>query len=413
MGKKLHSREQFSCGIHRQVPAVVGVPVQDWFCHSHDAKAVKRNFNDNKMKGDVVFCFWKGLCREVGKGFPLLAVSLFLFACASCGDRDEQDKPMEFHVEHVGRKMQSACVDSIRTLVVTVPMNVPIAHVTDMDVAGGRCFVLDVLNRVFCVDTVQGRVIQSGISLGHAGNEMLSPACLTADDEYVYVYDSMKSQIFVLTHNLQLHHTLDVECDFGTFRKVKGGFACLSLGKEQNFHFLRDDGVVTYSRKLSDIYPGTIFGDHPIQLGGDGSVYVKAVYSNTIYRWDGKELSVAYKFDFGNEGVDETGKETGGQIMKSKRKFLIDYYVTRSHVLASYYGTREGDDRDAVMQCLANVSTHQCVTGWTGYVDGVVIVPSVQHGKYSYAVAFSDDFSPCKDKPAPNSVLVIRYEFPS
>lgn len=341
------------------------------------------------------------------------AVLILLCVCVSCGNRDEQDGPMEFRVEHVGRKMQSAWVDSIRTMVVTVPMDVPIAHVTDMDVAGGRCFVLDVLNRVFCVDTAQGRVIQCGVSLGHAGNEMLSPACLTADDEHVYVYDSMKSQIFVLTHNLQLHHVLDVGCSFGTFRKVDGGFACLSLGKEQSFHFLRDDGVVTYSRKLSDIYPSTIFGDHPIQLGGDGAVYVKAVYSNTIYRWDGKELSVAYKFDFDDGGVDDTQSRTGGQVMKSGEKFLIDYYVTRSHVLASYYGTREGDDKDAVMQCLASRFTRQSVTGWTGYVDGTVIVPSVQHGRYSYAVAFPDDFSPCRDKRSElNCVMLIRYEWP-
>ena len=218
-------------------------------------------------------------------GLFLFVPAFLAVLCVSCGQRQIQDVSTEISVKSGSGKIEDEWLEHIGVTVTVVPSNIPIAPIQSVDVVGDKCFVLDLFKRVLCVDMTRKQVILSKVSIGNADNEMLSPICLTADEEYVYVYDGMKGRILVLTHDLQYHHALNTGCRFDVFRKVEDGFTCLSMGQEQNFYFLGNDGIVTFSRKLSDIYPNDLSGECPMQIGADSVLYVKAYYSNTIYKW--------------------------------------------------------------------------------------------------------------------------------
>ena len=142
----------------------------------------------------------------------------------------------------------------------------------------------------------------------------------------------------VLSYDLKLCQIVNTGCFFSTFQKIDNGFACLSMGSEQNFLFLRDDGVPVYSKQLSDKYPDEIQDGNPIQIGMDGYPYVKAYYSDTVFKWNGQELVESVQFDY---GMGEPGGDyqKGSQLAHSGIAYTESYFLTNTHVLSSFVET--------------------------------------------------------------------------
>lgn len=338
----------------------------------------------------------------------VLSFAISVFFLSSCGHKEIQDYCWQIRVESSDEKIKSEWLDSMKATVTEIPLSMPIASIWSMDVFGRKCFLIDSFMQIFCLDLERKQAIRSNISLGNANNEMISPVCLSADGEYVYVYDSMKGRIFVLTHELRLHHVLNTECSFSMLRKTDDGFACLSIDDGQNFYFLNNEGIVVYSRKLSNVCPRVIPDENPLQIGGDGKLYVKAIYSDVLYRWEDGDLAVAGKFRCGTH--ERVGEDTANaNMIRSQGMYMEGYFVTRSHILSSYVES----DGKSIRNNLYDLRTCESISGRLGSIGGIFFRANVQRGKYAYAIVLSEDaFAYGLKGTTENCVEIIQYEFP-
>lgn len=346
--------------------------------------------------------------RRFSGSFLVLMLAIpILFS--SCNSRNTKEEMQRITVKSSSDRIVSEWLDSIKVDVWAIHTDVPVAPIQSMDVIGNKCFVLDVFKRIFLIDIEKRLVLKSDITLGNARNEMLSPICLTADEEHVYVYDGMKECIFVLSYDLKLCQIVNTGCFFSTFRKIDNGFACLSMGSEQNFLFLRDDGVPVYSKKLSDKYPDEIQDGNPIQIGMDGYPYVKAYYSDTVFKWNGQELVESVQFDY---GMGEPGGDyqKGSQLAHSGIAYTESYFLTNTHVLSSFVET----DGRTIHYNLYDKENGVSCSGKMAPIDNVYFRATLQHGKEAYAVVLADEACVYGLKDIDmNNIVIIRYTFPS
>ena len=91
------------------------------------------------------------------------------------------------------------------------------------------------------------------------------------------------------------------------------------------------DRVSTVLKKLSDKYPDEMQDGNPIQIGMDGNPYVKAYYSDTVFKWNGQELVESVQFDY---GMGEPGGDyqKGSQLAHSGIAYTESYFLTSAHL---------------------------------------------------------------------------------
>jgi hypothetical protein len=254
----------------------------------------------------------------------------------------------------------------------------PVGDILDVAVVDTICYFVDSNWTICGVNLSSGRICYKYAQHGGAELETICPVCITADKSNVYVYDTGKENILVLSSQLVPEKVIRVPIvNPVSIKKTGNGFLCMSvLEDKQALLYYNNDGNMIFMKTLSDIKVSLYENGATIQEGSDGYLYAKAMYSDTIYRWEEPLLEPAYVIDYGSKSISPEMHDIQ-DIKATEREYTLDFFVFKSGVLSSF---EYSSNRHKIFNYFDNEK--KCSK--SGYVDNIrkfPFLPRWQFGK--------------------------------
>lgn len=293
---------------------------------------------------------------------------------------------------------------------VQVPSEVPLGNIYDVAFVDSLVFILDSNKNIFSIDICKGVIISHQRSFGRAKLEMIEPISLSADKHNVYVYDSVKRCFFVLNHDLNINTSKPISTNIDYFRKTNDGFLCVSLMNRQMAYYFNEDGIIQHSYELSNIDSDIRNPTSVFQTGANGTIYLKAMFGNTIYAFEKNELKPIYNIDYGKYSIpSET--TSSYNILNSDYKYSLDFFIIGKDILHSFY-----DPNNHILTYNIQIyNSNKNYSGTIGKCGGIPFIPKWQFEKHLLNIKTYDEISQIKIngiKNIPNSFIIFKYSFP-
>ena len=261
-----------------------------------------------------------------------------LFSCSPTNETDSTFLATTVEVPmHRDETIDNKQINLLKASFIQVQDNYPVGDVRDVGIIDSICYVVDSNRNIYGINLSKRQICYRYTNHGGAKLETIFPACIATDNEHVYVYDTGKSQVLVLSSQLVPEKAIRMPnivpfC----FKKTDKGFLCLSISAGvQEIVYVDDRGMVKYNKILScrnmDVYDDNIL----IQQGEDGYLYAKAMYSDSIYKWSGSKLDLVLTLDYGDHSIPKGMNDTK-DIENTKREYTSDFFVFKHGILNSF-----------------------------------------------------------------------------
>lgn len=267
---------------------------------------------------------------------------ILVVVCCSCCNSSKDVKSDTSMVSIDVSEQREAQIDSNdvkikRASVVQLQDNLPIGEILDVALMDSICYFVDTNWSIYGVNISNGRICFKYSRHGGSELETICPCCITTDKNNVYVYDTGKGNILVLSSQLVPKKVIRFFISHPvSIKKTEKGFLCMSIeADKQMVQYFDNDGREVSINKMSDIRVSLYENVATIQEGADGYFYTKAMYSDTIYRWREPQLEPAYVVDYGLNS-DPSEMDNIQDIKATKRECTKDFFVLKSGVLSSF-----------------------------------------------------------------------------
>lgn len=269
-----------------------------------------------------------------------LTFMFFLGCCCCCNpSKDVKSDTSVVSIDVSEQREDEIGSNDIRLAASVIQLrdSLPIGNILDMALIDSICYFIDSNWNIYGVDLSNGRVCCKYVQHGGAELETLCPVCIAVEGKSVYVYDTGKENVLVLSSQLVPEKIIRISiANPISIRKTKNGFLCLSLieGK-QVIQYYDNDANMSFIKNLSDVKVSLYENGATIQEGTDGYLYVKAMYSDTIFRWKDSMLEPAYVIGYGSKSIPQEMHDIQ-DIKATEREYTLDYFVFETGVLSSF-----------------------------------------------------------------------------
>lgn len=348
-----------------------------------------------------IFTMWKKL------------TFIIVVVCSSCCNYSKDVKSDTSMVCSIDvSEQREAQIDSndvkiARASVIQLQDNLPIGEILDVALVDSICYFVDTSWSIYGVNISNGRTCYKYVRHGGAELETICPYCITADKNNVYVYDTGKENILVLSSQLVPKKVIRFSISNPlSIKKTEKGFLCMSIeADKQIVHYFDNDGNEVSFQKVSNVNVSLHDIGATIQEGADGYFYAKAMYSDTIYRWKEPQLEPAYVIDYGlNSRPPEMGNIE--DIKATKREYTKDFFVSKSGVLSSFANS---SNRQVVYNYYNNNESYS-KTGRVNKICKIPFIPQWQFGKKIINVFHSEDIRFLKDTLKKDACIELKDE---
>ena len=336
---------------------------------------------------------------------------IIVVVCSSCCNYSKDVKSDTSMVcsidvsEQREAQIDSNDVKMARAYVIQLQDNLPIGEILDVALVDSICYFVDTSWSIYGVNISNGRTCYKYVRHGGAELETICPYCITADKNNVYVYDTGKENILVLSSQLVPEKVIRFSISNPlSIKKTEKGFLCMSVEAEkQMVRYFDNDGNEISAKKLSDIKVSLYEIGATIQEGADGYFYAKAMYSDTIYRWKEQLLEPVYVVDYGLNSISSE-MDNIHDIKATKREYTKDFFILKTGVLSSFVNS---SNRQVVFNYYNNNESYS-KAGRVNKICKIPFVPRWQFGKRIINVFHSEEIYALKETLKKDACIELK-----
>lgn len=295
--------------------------------------------------------------------------------------------------------------NDIDARMIEIEADMPVQRIKDVCVMDSLLYILTTDKSIICVNTENGNKIREIQRIGHAKNEMIKPAGIAADENFLYVHDTGMRQFQVLDKDMNFVKNIPVKGFFDTFVKCKEGFLCGLAVNGTKVTMYDNDGEMKYEQQISSMNYGSsnfhsgfnIFVKDPF-----GDVYAKADFSDSLYVWDGNELCLKYEIDLGEKHSNKTSTE----LWNIDNSATLGYFMFSNHVI---FTTKIGR---TIKYHLYDFKGNNHFVGIPVRINDIPFYPKYQNGNMLFNVLPKCEFKSDKDDPLQDKKIdILIYEY--
>ena len=290
--------------------------------------------------------------------------------------------------------------------IVQLQENLPVGEVMDMTILDTICYILDSNRNIYGVVLDKGRLCCQYTQHGGSEYETISPIAVTSDQNHVYVYDTGKSHILVLSPQLEPEKA--IRTPFITpfsIKRTEDGFLCFCISDKQEVVFIGDNGNIVYEKTLSELNMHVYQRHALIQQGADDNLYIKAMYSDTIYKWADSRLEAVYALDYGERSIPK-GMNDSRDIENTKREYTLDFFIFQQGVYSSFIERNS----NAICNNYYIIDEASSKAGYVRPIHSVPFLPHWQFGRIILSAVHPDYIAPLKKKINEDANIELRDE---
>lgn len=306
---------------------------------------------------------------------------LILFSCV--GEKHSKIYLQEVNVLGGEKQDDSIVFDDSQVSCVLIHGEPIISEIVDVGMIDNLCYILDVNNAISIVDFSDGTIKAQFKKEGHAKGELISPQCLTTDSTHVYIYDAGKKSIVIYNKNLIFEDDLDIEVAPSSMIKLNTGFLCYN-DYSPTVYYINEKGEMECSREMSDKTAEVVTSRKIFTKGPDNKIYIKAEYSDTIFVWDGGDMSPRFVMNYDGRSAD--GEASINDIWSQGVSFTFDYFLTEQGLLIGYFKNK------VLEYAFFDIQQNRCVA-YKPSVKGVMpFIPRWQFGNFIFDIENKEVF---------------------
>lgn len=198
--------------------------------------------------------------------------------------------------------------------------------IVDVATNQNECYVLDRNNNITKISLTDGSILSTMNRIGHAKGELISPKCICADNQYLYVFDNGRSSIEVFDKNLSYMKRIPAGSFVSEILKIDNGFLCYNrYGQEVSY--MDDHGKILYSKQLTESSNRQIsYGCKAMKESADHQIYVKGECSDSIFKWNGRTIE-----PYCHVIYSENSKRTS-----ENKVFTVDFLPLNNRIVICY-----------------------------------------------------------------------------